>query len=107
MTDEELLKVYDDRSRSLQSKGCSRWLMHSASLRAVYERGRADGARMQRDMRPTEAMLNAAIEGQSFPQDFDADYQGKALRRAATVFLAMQRAAPLASEAETDGSEKV
>ncbi len=38
---------------------------------------------------PTEAMLNAAIAGQSFPQDFGADWQGKALQHAAKIYRAM------------------
>ena len=88
MTDEDLLKVYENV------------LVHTLeeALRAVYDAGRADGARAQRDMEPTDAMGNAIyVAWDSFGEDA---VMGP--HEAIAIYRAIQRAAPLASEDGTD-----
>ena len=108
MTDEELLKVYnvkfvkvyDVKFEEMPYDEPEEQTAHVAALRAVYERGREDGARAQRNDYTVLAAHSGATTHREWHSSVGAWlYPGDS--------IVEQRAAPLASEAETDGSEKV
>lgn len=97
LSDEALWKVYDDVH-------C--WRGPTAAIRAVVEYA----ARAQRDMEPTEEMIDAGETAQSdstetlthYPGDGgdSYDYASPMDDSVKRIFLAMQRAAPLVTEAK-------
>ena len=83
MTDADLLRVYEGNG----NEG------HVYGLRAVYERGRRDGATQQRDMPPTDSMLRAA-DDYGDTRTLKMVWRG----RCYDLFTSMQRAAPLVTD---------